>query len=160
VSIQSLVTGLTAAGIEFVVVGGVAGAVQGSPFVTNDLDICYAANPANVTRLAKALARWKPYPREWDEGLPFTMDARAIRTTPLMTLRTVEGDIDLLDRVAGVGDYTAALESSEEVTAFNIRFRVLTLEALIRSRRAAARPKDLAQLATLEAMVELRRSEE
>lgn len=159
-SIQSLVTGLTAAEVEFVVVGGVAGAVQGSPFVTNDLDICYADNRANVTRLAKVLATWKPYPREWDEGLPFTMDARAIRTTPLMTLRTIEGDIDLLDRIAGVGDYAAAVESSEEVTAFNIRFRVLTLDALIRSRRAAARPKDLAQLATLEAMVDLRKSEE
>ena len=158
-SIQSLVMGLTAAGVEFVVVGGVAGAVHGSPFVTNDLDICYAGDRTNVNRLVKVLATWKPCPREWKERLPFTMDARALRTTPLMTLRTVEGDIDLLDRVAGVGAYAAAVESSEELTAFNIRFRVLTLEALIRARRAAGRPKDLAQLPTLEALVELRRSE-
>ena len=158
-SIQSLVMGLTAAGVEFVVVGGVAGAVHGSPFVTNDLDICYADDRTNVNRLVKVLATWKPCPREWKERLPFTMDARALRTTPLMTLRTVEGDIDLLDRVAGVGAYAAAVESSEELTAFNIRFRVLTLEALIRARRAAGRPKDLAQLPTLEALVELRRSE-
>jgi hypothetical protein len=37
-----------------------------------------------------------------------------------------------------------------------IRFRVLTLDALIRARRASGRPKDLAQIPTLEALVDLK----
>ena len=157
-SIQSLLAGLGDGGVEFVIVGGVAGGIHGSPVVTNDLDICYAADRANVGRLAKRLASWSAYPRGWESGLPFTMDARTLRTTPVMTLRTSQGDLDLLDRVEGIGDYPAVFESSEEVEAFRMRFRVMTLDALIRARRASARPKDLAQLPTLEALAELKLS--
>jgi hypothetical protein len=155
-SIQSLLVGLAEAKVDFVVVGGVAGGIHGSPFVTNDLDVCYATDRANVNRIAKRLAAWSAYPRGWEAGLHFVMDARALRTTPIMTLRTVEGDLDLLDRIEGVGSYLDVFESSEEVTAFAIRFRVMTLDALIRARRAACRPKDLAQLPTLEALAALK----
>lgn len=155
-SIQSLLVGLVEARIEFVVIGGVAGAIHGSPFVTNDLDVCYDTSAANLLRVAKQLARWNAYPRGWDMGLPFTPDSRTLRTTPMMTLRTTEGDLDLLDRVEGVGSYRDAFESSEEILAFALRFRILTLDALIRARLASARPKDLAQLPTLEALAELK----
>jgi hypothetical protein len=158
-SIQSLLVGLTDAGVEFVVVGGVAGGIHGSPFVTNDLDVCYGADRANLTRVVKALRVWSPYPRGWEEGLPFSLDVRTLRTTPLLTLRTSQGDLDLFDRVEGVGPFPEVFTSSEEATAFGIRFRVLTLDALIRARRASARPKDLAQLPTLEALAELKVSE-
>jgi predicted nucleotidyltransferase len=159
VSIQSLLRSLAVAGVEFVVVGGVAGAVQGSPFVTNDLDICYASDRANLTRIARLLIRLSAYPRGWERGLPFMMDPRTLRTTPVMTLQTTEGELDLLDVVNGVGNYGEAVRSSEEVNAFGIRFRVLTLDGLIRARRASARPKDLAQLPTLEALADMKQRE-
>ena len=155
-SIQSLLTGLVAGRVEFVVVGGVAGGIHGSPFVTNDLDVCYAIDRANLNRIVKVLRAWSPYPRGWEDGLPFLLDARTFRTTPILTLRTSQGDLDLLDRVEGVGDYRDSRESSEEVTAFGMRFRVLTLDALIRARRGSARPKDLAQIPTLEALADLK----
>jgi hypothetical protein len=142
--------------VEFVVVGGVAGAVHGSPFVTNDLDACYSTDRDNLRRLTKTLKGWAAYPRGWEDGRPFVIDERALRTTPIMTLRTSEGDLDLIDHVEGVGTYSDALESSAEILAFGIRFRVLTLDALIRARRASRRPKDLAQLPTLEALAEIR----
>jgi hypothetical protein len=142
VSIQSLLVALTEAGVEFVVVGGVAGGIHGSPFVTNDLDVCYATDHANLTRMVKLIRGCSPYPRGWEAGLPFSFDARTLRTAPVLTLRTSHGDLDLLDRV--------------EVGAFGIRFRVLTLDALIRARRASARPKDLAQIPTLEALAEMK----
>jgi hypothetical protein len=156
VSIQSLLVALVEEKIDFVVVGGVSGAIHGSPYVTNDLDVCYDTAPANLTRVARLLARLKAYPRESESGLPFTPDVRALRTTPVMTLRTIEGDLDLLDRIGGVGMYQDTVESSEEITAFSLRFRVLTLDGLIRARRAAARPKDLAQLPALEALADLK----
>jgi hypothetical protein len=158
-SIQSLLVGLTGAGVELVVVGGVAGGIHGSPFVTNDLDVCYANDRANVARLVRVLRPWAPYPRGWEAGLPFSLDARTFRTTPVLTLRTSQGDLDLLDRVDGVGAYPEAVASSEEAVAFGMRFRVLTLDALIRARRASARPKDLAQIPTLEALAELKQHE-
>lgn len=155
-SIQSLLVGLANADVSFVIVGGVAGAIHGSPFVTNDLDICYEPGRANVGKLARLLKKWNAYPKEGKPALPFVIDARTLATTPITTLRTTEGDLDLLDRVDGVGGFPDAFESSEELTAFSIRFRVLTLDALIRARRASARPKDLAQIQTLEALADLK----
>lgn len=155
-SIQSLLTGLVEARVEFVVVGGVAGAIQGSPFVTNDLDVCYDVSARNLSRIVSLLVTWNAYPRGWEPGLPFKHDTRTLRTTPVMTLRTTEGDLDLLDRIDGVGAWRQVFESSEEITAFALRFRVMTLDAFILARRASARPKDLAQLPTLEALAELK----
>lgn len=43
---------LTGAGVEFIVIGGVAGALHGSTLLTQDLDVVYARNPENIRRLA------------------------------------------------------------------------------------------------------------
>ena len=148
--------GLSAARVRFVVVGGVAAAAHGSAYVTNDLDICYEAGSANVARLSALLAEWEAYPRGIERGLPFFMDERQFRATPIMTLTTREGDLDVLDRVGGVGAYDACLESSVELEAFDVRFATLDLPALVRAKRAAGRPKDIAQLPELEALLALR----
>src|SRR5829696_1823718 len=121
-SFASMLQGLTTASVRFVVVGGVAGAAHGSSHVTNDLDICYDVRPDNIGRLAALLAEWDAYPRGVERGLPFFMDERQFRATPLMTLTTREGDLDVLDRVAGVGGFADALESSVEFEGFGVRF--------------------------------------
>ena len=156
-SFASMLQGLIAARVRFVVVGGVAAAAHGSAHVTNDLDICYDSTPDNVARLAALLAGWDAYPRGVDRGLPFFMDERQLRTTPLLTLTTREGDLDVLDRVAGVGTFADTLERSVEFDGFGVRFPVLDLPDLIRAKRAAGRPKDIAQLPELEALAALRR---
>jgi len=153
-----MMQGLTAKRVRFVVVGGVAAGVHGSSRVTNDLDICYDPAEANVGRLAELLASWNAYPRGIEPGLPFFMDVRTFRTTPIMTLRTTEGDLDLLDRIAGVGEYERVLVASERFEALGTSFRALTLPALIRAKHAGGRPKDLDQLPELEALLELTRS--
>jgi hypothetical protein len=152
-----MLQGLSKADVRFVVVGGVAAAAHGSAHVTNDLDVCYDTVPDNIARLAALLAKWDAYPRGVEQGLPFFMDERQLRTTPLMTLTTREGNLDVLDRVAGVGDYAKALEQSVEFEAFGVRFATLDLPALIKVKRAAGRPRDMAQLPELEALAALRR---
>jgi predicted nucleotidyltransferase len=154
---EQIIAALVAAGIRFVVIGGVAATVQGSARLTNDIDICYDTAPDNIARLVELLTRWKAYLRGVERGLPFVLDARTFRTTPIMTLTTEVGDIDVLDQVPGVGDYPAALKASEIVEIGNVEFRSLTLEALIASKRAVRRPKDLEQLIELEALLVLRR---
>jgi hypothetical protein len=157
VSYQSILHGLVTHDIAFVVVGGVAAVLHGSARVTNDLDICYDPAEPNVDRLAALLATWNPYPRGWEPGLPFTMDARTLRTTPVMTLTTTEGDLDVMAEVSGVGDYAAVLRASVAMSATAFSFRVLDLDALVRSKRATGREKDLAQLPELEALRALRK---
>jgi predicted nucleotidyltransferase len=74
-----------------------------------------------------------------------------------MTLVTRQGNIDVMDRVAGIGEYAQVVAESEEVQGSGMRFRVLTLPALIRAKRAAGRVKDRDQLPELEALLELTR---
>jgi hypothetical protein len=157
-SFASMLRGLRTAEVRFVVVGGVAAAAHGSAHVTNDLDICYDDTSPNVGRLARLLASWSAYPRGVDPGLPFFMDERQFRTTPVMTLSTSEGDIDVLDRVAGVGMYADAVAHSVEFDAFDVRFAALDLPSLIRAKRAAGRPKDIAQVPELEALLAMSRN--
>ncbi len=152
-----MLRGLARARVRFVVVGGVAAAAHGSIYVTHDLDICYDTPPANVMRLAALLAEWEAYPRGVERGLPFFIDDRQFRATPLMTLTTREGDLDVLHRVEGIGVYAEALANSVEFEAFDVRFSALDLPALIRAKRAAGRPRDIAQLPELEALVALHR---
>lgn len=156
---EEILRALVAAKIRFVVIGGVAATVHGSARLTNDIDICYDTAPDNVERLAKLLKKWKAYLRGVEPGLPFIMDARTFHVTPVMTLTTEKGAIDVLDIVPGVGDYAATLEASEEVHIGKTEFRSLTLDALIASKRAVRRPKDVEQLLELEALRALRRRE-
>lgn len=148
--------GLIAGGVQFIVVGGLAAAAHGSTRVTNDLDICYnALEGDNLVALAKLLARWKAYPRGVEAGLPFIMDDRTLRGAPILTLTSNEGDIDVMDRIAGVGPYADIRKHSEKVTALGVSFRVLDLPSLIRAKRAAGRPRDFEHLPELEALLAL-----
>jgi hypothetical protein len=154
----SMLAGLVAARVRFVVVGEVAGALHGSERVTNDLDIVYdARDPVTVEALASLLAEWGAYPRGVERGLPIIMDARMLRAAPTLTLVTREGDLDVLERIDGVGDYAKVAAHVERVGAFGIAFQVMDLPTLIRAKRATGRGKDREALLELEALREERR---
>ena len=154
---EEIIKALVAARVRFVVIGGVAATIQGSARFTNDIDICYDTAEDNIQRLVTCLSGWHAYLRGVERGLPFIMDARAFRITPIMTLTTDVGDIDVLDVVPGVGDYAAARKVSDTVAIGDVEFRSLQLDALIASKRAVRRPKDVEQLIELEAIRALRR---
>lgn len=154
-TLLDMVRRLTEAHVRFVVIGGLAATAHGSPRITDDVDICYDPAADNREKLAQTLAGWAAYLRGVEPGLPFIMDAQMLRTTPVMTLVTNQGNIDVMDRVAGVGEYDDVLRESQEVAAAGVTFRVLSLPALIRAKRAAGRKKDRDQLPELEALLEL-----
>jgi len=157
-SFESMLRGLNRKKVRFVVVGGVAAAAHGSSRVTNDLDICYdAASNPNLVSLASLLASWNAYPRGVEPDLPFIMDDRTLHGAPILTLTTAEGDIDVMDRIAGVGEYLAVRRNSEKISALGVSFRVLDLPTLIKAKRAAGRPRDHDHLPELEALLALRK---
>jgi hypothetical protein len=155
-SFATMLRGLRDADVKFIVVGGLAASAHGSRRITDDLDICYDVNAGNLERLSGLLLKWKAYPRGIETGLPFFMDARQFRTTPIMTLTTDQGFLDVLDTVKGVGSFDDCRERSVRVEAFEIGFRVLDLPALIDAKRATGRPRDIDQLPELEALLALR----
>jgi hypothetical protein len=155
--LAEILRGLRDAQVECVVVGGLAANVHGSPRITADVDVCYDPSPENRERLARLLREWKAYLRGVEPGLPFTMDERTLRDCPVMTLVTDLGDFDVMDRVAGVGEYPAVRAASVEADLAGVRANVLTLDALISAKRATGRRKDHQDLIELEALREERR---
>jgi predicted nucleotidyltransferase len=154
--------GLTRADVRFVVIGGIAGVAHGSTRRTDDLDICYDPSTSNVQRLVGLLNAWHAHlrlPHEDGAKLPFVIDGRTFRDTPILTLQTNLGNLDLLDRVAGVGDYEAVAANSQLVNVGPIELRVLTLEALIAAKRATGRPRDQEHLIELRALQALKQQE-
>ena len=142
------------AGVEFVVIGGVAGAFHGSAIVTYDLDICYRRTAENVRRLVAALAPFNPRPRGFPAGLPFLWDETNLRNSSILTLQTDIGEIDLLTELIGLGDFDNAIQRSILVEAFERKFATLDLPALIQTKGATGREKDRAALAELQSLLD------
>lgn len=156
-SFQSMIAGLVDSRIAFVVVGGVAASAHGATRLTNDLDICYdAEHRSNINALGDLLGAWNAYPRGVEAGLPFIMDGKTLRGAPLLTLTSAEGDIDVMDQISGVGNYKSVKTHSETIAAFGLRFRVIDLPTLIKSKRAAGRPRDFEHLPELEALLKMK----
>jgi predicted nucleotidyltransferase len=130
------------AGVEFILVGGVAGIVHGSARVTYDVDLVYSRTGENIQRLANALASHKPYLRDTAVGLPFVWDAKTIRGGLNFTLTTSLGDVDLFGEVARGETYQDLLPNSFEVDAFGVSFKCIDLPTLIRIKELAGRAKD------------------
>ncbi len=140
--------------VEFVIVGGVAIIAHGIPYATFDLDFCYSRTAENLRKIVSALASFNPRLRGFPEDLPFTWDERTLQNGTNFTLQTDIGDIDLLGEVAGVGSYLEAFVNSIVLKLFDDDVRVLSLEDLIKAKKAAGRPKDLFVLPQLETVQE------
>lgn len=140
--------------VDFVVVGGMAIRGHGSSYLTQDLDICYLRERANLKRIAEALAPFKPRLRGFPKDLPFVWDERTLQNGALFTLETTIGDIDLLAEVSGVGTFEQVLAESVNITLYGYEVKVLSIAGLIKAKRAAGRVKDLLVLPELEALQE------
>lgn len=153
-SLRRLLGALHHAGVEFILVGGVAARAHGSARLTQDVDVAYARDAANLERLVRALRPLRPYLRGVPRGLPFEWSDATLRAGLNFTLTTTAGDIDLLGEIAGGGRYEDLAPHTITASIFGRDTKVLDLPWLIRVKRAAGRPKDLEVVAELEALQE------
>lgn len=144
---------LVDAGVEVIVIGGLAAQAHGSARLTQDADFIYRRTPQNIDRLSAALAAHRPYLRGAPAGLPFTFDPATIRRGLNFTLTTMLGDADFLGEMIGGGTYEQVLPHTMSLSVFGRDVHVLNLTALIIAKRAAGRPKDLEVIAELEALL-------
>lgn len=149
-----LLGALADAHVECIVIGGLAATIHGSARLTQDVDVCYARTPDNIRRLVDALKPLKPYPRGAPRGLPFSWDEATIEAGLNFSLATTAGSIDLLGEVIGGGTYAALRSHTVTAMLFGREIRCLDLDWLIRTKRAAGRPRDLEAIAELEALRE------
>jgi len=157
--VEKLLKALHNEGVAFVIIGGAAAVLQGSAYVTADFDLCYSRTKENLEKLARALAPFHPLLRDAPPDLPFCLDVNALRSGLNFTLTSDLGDLDILGELTGLGGYQEALAFSEDMEIFGIPCKVLTLEGLIRTKRAVGRAKDLRLLPELEALLEIRKSQ-
>jgi predicted nucleotidyltransferase len=149
--LSALLHRLSEGGVDYVVVGGVAVAVQGYGRATKDLDITYATDPANLEALGEVLIAAKAQLRGVPEDVPFIPDGRTLKHTQILTLDTVDGGLDLLVDPSGAAPYDAMRRRADLIEFEDIHVRIVGLEDLLSMKRAAGRPQDLADIEALEA---------
>lgn len=138
--------------VRFVLIGGLAANVLGSPSVTHDLDICYARDPENLTALVSALKELGAELRGVREPVPFRLDVRSLQHGDSFTFRTVAGALDVLGTPSGTGGFKELERDAAETELLGMRVKVVSIDALIRMKRAASRRKDLVEVEILEAL--------
>jgi predicted nucleotidyltransferase len=149
--LRALLLKLTQGGVDFVVIGGVAVILQGSPRFTKDLDICYALEQDNLDRLGDVLIELQAKLRTVDEDVPFVPDGRTLRQTQILTLTTDDGQIDLLASPDGAPGYPDLRAKANAIDIEGVTVRIASIDDLLAMKRAAKRPADLIDIESLEA---------
>jgi len=142
------------ADVRFVLIGGLASQVHGSPSLTGDVDICFALDGENLSRLAVALETLSAIRRELPPGISAPLDARALRAGDVFTLTTRYGDLDLLAHPDPGLVFENLAERSIAAEVLGVEVRVASLGDLMAMKRAAGRPKDRVELEILGALRE------
>ena len=152
---KALLASLSNHDVSFVIIGGAAAVLHGSARVTYDLDIVYDRSFDNLERIVRSLAPFRPYIKGAPPGLPFRFDVAALKRGLNFTFVTSAGTIDLLGYLAGIGSFDTLHENTADIDMFGARYRLLCLDALIVSKVAPGRAKDLEGVAELEIIREL-----
>jgi hypothetical protein len=141
-------------GVEYVLIGGLAGVLYGSPAVTFDTDVCPARDRANLERLAAALREMEARIRSEaePEGLPLAIDARFLSAMGIANLTTKFGDFDISFEPSGFEGYDELALHAVDLAVGKLTVKVAALTDVIRSKEAANRPKDHATLPILYAL--------
>ena len=116
---------------------------HGAPLATFDLDICCPFGWENVRRIESAVKDLHPVHRLTANKLPLEMSRSSFGALKNLYLQTDLGKLDCLSVVAGVGDFAAVVRQSVVANFSYGEFRFLSLDALIASKKAAGRERDL-----------------
>lgn len=149
---KRIIEELNRAGVDFIVIGGIAATLHGCPEQTYDLDILYAANRENRARLLLALGA---IGAEWDRPL----DDALLQRQPIFALNSRHGDLDIFTGVPGIDSYESAAASAVTLDLNGAPVRALDLTTLIAAKEAAGDPNPRKQsaLTYLKALRERRR---
>jgi hypothetical protein len=138
---------LLSVGLEAVLIGNAAAALQGAPVTTVDFDFLFRRTARNLQKL-KALATelrgtiLRPY-------YPASDLFRLVRDEDGL-------QVDFMGTVHGLRSFEGVRARATIITVAAVPIRVATLADVVRSKRAARRPRDLAVLNVLERALEER----
>jgi hypothetical protein len=133
---------LSAAGADFLIVGGYAVAVHGYVRATADFDIWVRPTPENAVLVYEALARF---------GAPLEeLSVEDLAKPELIYQIGIKPErIDILTRISGV-DFETAWARRTQATVDSVAYNVIGRQDLIANKRASGRPLDLIDADKLE----------
>lgn len=140
--LMDLLTAFESSNVEYLVIGGWAVSFHSEPRFTKDLDLFIGEDDSNLVRVIKALGEF---------GVPESIleKARGMAPDEFLFFGVAPVRVDLLRRIPGASfaeSYAHRVEADWRGTRVNIMAR----DDLIRAKRAAARPRDLADVRALE----------
>lgn len=139
---RDMLSALSAAKADFIVVGAFALAAHGNPRSTGDIDIYIRPSTDNADRVLEALRAF---------GAPLDQIAKQdlLLTDTVFQIGVVPRRIDLLTGLEGIADFDEAWSSCIAVTLDGLEVPVLGRDALIKNKSSLGRPQDLADVAWL-----------
>jgi hypothetical protein len=145
---ELIVVELNAAGVEYVIVGGLAVGAHGVIRATRDLDLVADGSAKNMDRLAACLAAMGGRHPIQDE-----LTGERLSCPASFKVHTRHGEVQVLNRMPGVPPY-AQLASDRllvELSPGSVA-PICSLAHLRAMKAAAGRPRDLVDLAELTAL--------
>jgi len=149
--------------VAFVIIGAQAAVIHGVPVVTADLDITPSRDAPNLERLSEALRDVEARLRRADEpaGVAFPIEPTMLAGAETWNLTTTLGDLDLAFTPAGTAGYDDLRRNATSVDlGEDLVVQVAALADVIRSKEAAGREKDRAQLPLMRRALEEIRARE
>jgi hypothetical protein len=145
--------------VRYVIIGGLAAVLHGSPIVTADADICPARDKENLRRLAGALRALRARLRVAGEpeGVAFPYDDVFLANVQVLNLTTPYGDLDLSYIPSGTSGYDDLVGNASRIMIGASEVHVASLEDVVRSKEAANREKDRAVLPILRLQLKMLR---
>lgn len=151
-SVAALIEVLARHGVDHVVIGGVATQVHGHRRTTMDLDLMPDPDPENLVRLGAALAELEARPVEaaFDGAEIPTADPRRLALAAIVPpLATRHGQLHVLKEPKGARAFAELRKAALVVELNGVDVAIVSLDDLIRMKRAAGRPGDIKDVAAL-----------
>lgn len=155
--VVAIVEALNRHGVNYVVIGGVAAQAWAASVGVNippttDIDVTPSRDRENLERLSAALDDLGAQIRteSESEGLPFAHDGGSLARADTWNLICRAGPFDVTLRPSGTKGFEDLARRARLVTVNGVDTPLADLADVVRSKRAADRPKDIEVLPALE----------
>jgi hypothetical protein len=142
--------------VDFVLIGGVAANVHGSPYATIDVDIVPRRDRTNLDKLSGALRALdaRVYVSA-DETLRFEHDGASLADASVWNLATTYGGLDISYLPSGTSGFADLIAHARPFDLGGVTVKVAALDDIVRSKEAAGREKDRVVLPALRRLLDL-----
>lgn len=136
-------------GLEVILVGNAAAALQGAPVTTDDFDFMWRPTRRNRLKL-----------REVARSLGGSLLQPEYPLSSFYRITSPSGVwVDVMGVMDGISSFESLRSRSAEVSLGRVSLKVASLRDVVKSKRAAGRPKDLAAIPVLEEALALSEEE-